>query len=373
MKKYLIILIGAMLFYVVLNNMINHKIKKEKNHEDDTPYGYANQEFLMLRDPKTNQIPPHIRELELKYAATLPKIETNLLYKGNKVKNVQALTWTERGPNNIGGRTRAIGIDVRTQTAPNITMIAGGASGGIWRSTDDGANWTEVSSPTPIPAVTCIAQDTRAGHEDTWYVGTGEYTSTAFDDKGQTDYYLGSGIFKSTDDGQTWSLLTSTQITQPQDKTQSAFSFVNGIAIDPSSGNIYAATYDGIQMSADAGGTWTPVLRDNSYFTRYSQVAVTSTGIVYATIGDNTLSAAGVYKSTDGTNFSKITSITLPSKYNRIVIGIAPSNQNIVYFFGDTPGSGQTGGGGKGMSLWKYDASGGTATDLSSNLPAADT
>ncbi len=368
MKKYLIILIGSMLFFLVLNNMANHKIKKVENHEDDSPYGYANQEFLMLRDPKTNQIPPHIRKLELKYAATLPKIEATVLYKGNSVKNAQALTWAERGPNNIGGRTRAIGIDVRTQN--NITIIAGGASGGIWRSTDDGASWTEVSTPTQIPAVTCIVQDTRAGHEDTWYVGTGEYASTAFDDKGGTNRYLGSGIFKSTDNGQSWSLLASTQITHPEDATQSDFSFVNGIALDPSSGNIYAATYGGIKQSTDGGASWNTVLTDNSYYPIYSQVAVTTTGIVYATIGDNTLSSAGIYKSTDGTNFSHISSITLPTTYNRIVIAIAPSNQNIVYFFGDTPGSGQAGSNGDGLSLWKYDDSGGgSATDLSSNLP----
>ena len=47
-------------------------------------------------------------------------------------------TWVKRGPINRGGRTRALGIDIRTQTPPNVTIIAGGVSGGIYKSTDNG-------------------------------------------------------------------------------------------------------------------------------------------------------------------------------------------------------------------------------------------
>ncbi len=79
-----------------------------------------------------------------------------------------------RGPINRGGRTRALGIDVRTQTAPNITIIAGGVSGGIFKSVDNGATWVNKLSPDVIHSVTCIAQDTRPGQENTWYAGTGE-------------------------------------------------------------------------------------------------------------------------------------------------------------------------------------------------------
>ena len=53
--------------------------------------------------------------------------------------------------------------------------------------------------------------------------------------------------------------------------------------------------------------------------------------------------------------------------YDRTVIGIAPSNENIVYFW-TYSGSGTTK-----TELWKYDASGaGTWTDLTTNLPAPD-
>src|SRR5206468_6485466 len=83
---------------------------------------------------------------------------------------LQPLVWTERGPNKVGGRTRAFAIDVANPT----TLLAGSVAGGIWRSTNDGASWSLRTSPGQIHSTTCIAQDRRAGKTTTWYVGTGE-------------------------------------------------------------------------------------------------------------------------------------------------------------------------------------------------------
>ncbi len=362
----LIIVLSGGLFFV---NAQTKNVTNLDRLDKEAEQAKQHQEFLMLRDPKTNAIPAHIRQLELKYAKTLPRRQEYVMMKGRSVKNVQSLTWTERGPNNIGGRTLAIGIDIKDTSI----VLAGSASGGIWRSTNSGASWTLVTSVSSPFAITALVQDTRSGKESTWYAGTGEYSGTEFDDKGQTNRYIGTGIYKSTDDGQSWSLLSSTAVTQPQDPTQSSFSFINSMAIDPSNNTndvVYAATYNGIYKSTDGGSTWNASLQDNQYYSPYSEVAVTSTGIVYATIGDSTLSAGGIYTSTNaGGTWTKITPSGLTS-YNRIVIGISPSNENIVYFFGDTPGEGKLGRSGDYMSLWKYDASTTGWTDLSSALPS---
>ena len=53
------------------------------------------------------------------------------------------LTWQQVGPDTLGGRTRALAVDV---TDVN-TLIAGAVSGGIWKSTDGGANWTQTLIP----------------------------------------------------------------------------------------------------------------------------------------------------------------------------------------------------------------------------------
>ena len=49
--------------------------------------------------------------------------------------------WNGIGPGNIGGRTRAIVFDPQD---PDI-MYAAGVAGGIWKSTDAGATWTQLS------------------------------------------------------------------------------------------------------------------------------------------------------------------------------------------------------------------------------------
>ncbi len=84
----------------------------------------------MLRDINTNRIPENILNLEQNFASKLPKdIEKD---------NPTSLVWSERGPNNVGGRTRALAGDVSN---PNI-IIAGGITGGIWRSANSGNSWT---------------------------------------------------------------------------------------------------------------------------------------------------------------------------------------------------------------------------------------
>ena len=68
-------------------------------------------------------VPKNIRTKELRFAQSLP----------NDLNNSN-LTWTTEGPFNVGGRTRALAFDINDEN----TLIAGGASGGIWRSTNLG-------------------------------------------------------------------------------------------------------------------------------------------------------------------------------------------------------------------------------------------
>lgn len=73
------------------------------------------------------------------------------------------------GPENIGGRTRALAIDVSDNTSN--TILAGGVSGGMWRSTNGGTSWTRVTTLPQLASVTTLAQDTRSGKTNIWYYG----------------------------------------------------------------------------------------------------------------------------------------------------------------------------------------------------------
>lgn len=144
-------------------------------------------------------------------------------------------TWTNRGPQNVGGRTRSLLIDPRNPNA----MLAGAVSGGLFRTSDGGQTWQVVNDFLPTLAIGSLARDPHS--PDVIYAGTGE---------GQFNFDAvnGAGIFKSTDNGQTWNLLPGT----------SDWSSVNRISIHPSSSGILLASlrYGGIERTTDGGQTW---------------------------------------------------------------------------------------------------------------------
>ncbi len=325
-------------------------------------------EFTRTRDPLTNSIPPDIRRLELKYARTLPTDMTNSLKKSG-VK-ITTSNWQLRGPYNQGGRSRALAADI---TNPNI-LLAGGASGGMWRSTDKGLSWTKVSDPQVLQSVSCVVQDTRNGKTNTWYYATGEGHSNLTILGTGNGELMGNGIFKSTDDGQTWTLLQSTATNSPN-QFISPLQIIWKIALDTtnySADIIYAAAQGAIYRSSDGGNSWNAVLGSNQNNSTYSDVEVTSGGDVYAVLSNGNVQ--GVWHSNDGINWTDITPSGFPSVYARMIIASAPTDKNILYLLANTPNTGMPGDPQDGTndyhSLWKYDASSQQWTDLTNNLPS---
>jgi hypothetical protein len=147
--------------------------------------------------------------------------------------------WVERGPDNLAGRSECIVID---PTNPSI-LYAGSAGGGVWKSTDGGASWTQrTDSQLATLAVGALTLDPK--NSSVIYAGTGEGLFNG-------DAIQGFGTYKSTDAGLTWTLLPST----------SKFGNVNKIAISPTDSNLIleATQYGGIRRSADGGVTWKTV------------------------------------------------------------------------------------------------------------------
>ncbi len=355
----------------------------ESDDEDEfeNPNERIEQEFQMLRDPVTNRIPSNIRAKELEWASRQPKIDLTTMDNSNL---------TERGPDNRGGRTRALGIDVRSASAAATTIIAGGVSGGIFKSTNNGTNWVNTFGTSQLRSVTCLAQDFRTAKEDTWYAGSGERFGNSAGLGGAS--FLGDGIYKSVDNGSSWSLLSSTSVFTPQSFTNE-FNFIFNVAIDPSTNTqdiVYAAACDVIKKSTNGGTNWTTVignLADNSA----TDVLVTSRGIVFATFSStNSDTAKGIYRSADkGVTWTKINPSFMPANYTRLVLASYPNPNQVrttgipvdtitrralIYVYGQTPGSGKVGdptNANEWVSLWKYNDSTHVWTDLSSNLPNA--
>ena len=162
----ILFLVGVILFWGCKQRSLSEKTINLSEKAENNWERRAKEEFDMLKNPVTGKIPDGIRRAELLEAATIPLKEEVSLMGGN--------AYSFQGPNNLGGRCRAVAYDVRFNGAGNRVVLAGGVSGGMFRSTDAGANWTRVSSLNSIHSVTAVAQDPRPGFQDTWYFGTGE-------------------------------------------------------------------------------------------------------------------------------------------------------------------------------------------------------
>ncbi len=316
--------------------------QEEREDKNTNPRARAEFEFNQLKDPATGKIPALIRQKELKFAEEhlVEKIESRPRFQRAQASSTSATneaTFQNFGPFHIGGRTRALAIDITDEN----NILAGGVSGGVWRSTDEGASWARTSGLTQHPAVTDIIQDTRNGKTNTWYYSTGEMLESSAEING--DFYFGNGIYKSEDNGVTWSPIAPTVIDgfgdTPGVVSQGDFTLVDELNIDvsnPSGTEIYAAGIGKIIRSEDGFETYQIVLGSNDD-ENWTDLEITSTGKVFAVIcnlspsGTNT--DQGLFESEDGVNWTKIDFPTgFPTTLLRAEMAIDPQNENRLYF-----------------------------------------
>ncbi|MEZ4672649.1 MAG: hypothetical protein R2932_00185 [Caldilineaceae bacterium] len=223
----------------------------------------------------------------------------------------------------VSGRTRAIVVDPRNS---NVVYI-GAAQGGVWKSTNGGDSWTPLTDNMPSLAIGALALDPQ--NPDILYAGTGEPTLGL-------DNYYGAGILKSTNGGQSWSVLGAERF---------AGMGIAKIIVDPTdSKTVYVASTRtgndgaafparGVFKSTDSGQSWEALLSCGDA----SCNGVTDFG--YAATNPPTLLAGtygfGVFRSTDGgANWQPIGS-GLPNpeqvSVQRVVLDVSPSNPNVVY------------------------------------------
>jgi hypothetical protein len=345
----------------------------EENEASDNPKARSDYEFNMLKNPYTNTIPVGRFEQELQQARSIYRKQLSM-------KTEASNAYTYQGPNNLGGRTRCVAYDVRFNGTSNQIILAGGVSGGIYKSTDNGATWVRKSSLTQLFSVTSIAQDPRPGFQDTWYYSTGEAIGNSASLSGS--FYFGNGIYKSTDNGETWTRLTNSNlgVLESFDARQD---LISKVIVNPSNGDVYFAAIDGIYKSSNGGVNWSGVLNSGAGSVgvwMVTDVVCTSTGRLYASFaGDGNASPTdvpGVWTSTTGSfgTWTKIAgsgAATNPAgwnptgNYSRIVLAIAPSNENILYALYDNYGSYPS----LEADFFRWDQSTSTWVDRSANLP----
>lgn len=151
-------------------------------------------------------------------------------------------------------------------TLPNGVMIAGTVSQGIFRSVDDGNNWTQVLNGFTTFNIYCLAIDK-----------TGNLLAGSYNGK----------LYKSTNQGLSWTSIDNNQIN----------SNIYDIAVN-SNGHIFLATTPGgVYRSTDEGNNWTQV-NDGILYTNAYAIAINDSDDLFVT-GDM---MGGIYRNTTNGN-----------------------------------------------------------------------
>ena len=232
-----------------------------------------------------------------------------------RTKTNGVIAWVERGPGNVPGRTRAL-LNVPGDATHN-TWLAGSATGGIWRTSDGGNSWSERSDDFPALPISSFA---CTDDGSVIYASTGEFVSSVYS-------AIGNGIFKSTDKGQTWQQLLSTN-NHPE------FSVVTRVITDPADGHVIVATTvphnlstdntSSIMRSSDGGITWTKPKEVTGIL---EQVIASPDDFDIQYVSQN---GVGVWKSTDGGVTWELSDEGM-TPHGRIELAISPVDPEKLY------------------------------------------
>jgi photosystem II stability/assembly factor-like uncharacterized protein len=304
-------------------------------HKMDNPDQAAFRDFLQTVDPVERRVP-----VERLYEAQ------NEIDK-NQYRSASKNQW-EQIPTDMGGRTRALAWDPNDPDTAKVW--AGSVSGGLWYNDNIysvTSSWISVDDFWPSLSVSSIAFDPN--NTETMYVGTGEAETAViiYRESGGR----GAGIMKSSDGGQTFSLLEST----------SNFFYVTDVVVRDEFGEsvIYAGVSSGIYMgevhntspsnglyrSTDGGETWEQVLPEiNGEVPPVSDIELSANGRMFVGTMNNVDGEKGsVIFTSDWGTFGSWTAyndiadqIASNPEFNitgRVKIAAAPSDANIVYAF----------------------------------------
>ena len=232
------------------------------------------------------------------------------------------------GPAFMSGRIADIAIHPENN---NIWYVAVG-SGGVWKTVNSGVTWSPIFDGQKVYSTGCITIDPNNPH--TIWLGTGENI-------GGRHVAFGDGIYKSTDDGQSWE---NTGLKKSE--------HISKIIVNPDNSDIiYVAAQGplwapggerGFYKSTDGGKSWKRTLGDDQW-TGVTDIAIdpANPDRIYAATWQRhrTIAAymgggpeSGVYKSEDGGNTWKKLTKGLPSgKPGKIGLAVSPQKTDIIY------------------------------------------
>ena len=248
------------------------------------------------------------------------------------------LPWQFVGPTNVSGRMTD--VEVVTPKGENYTIYVAGASGGIWKTENEGTSWKPIFENAMSTSIGDLALDPQ--DQNIIWAGTGEGNIFR---SSQT----GAGIYKSTDGGESWEHLglvntntISRIIVHPKN---------SDIVYVAASGHEWTNSEDrGVYKTTDGGKTWNKILYiDEKTAANDLVMHPTNPDIIYASTwqrirkkyndprSEKDYSGSGIHKTTDGGKTWKEINVGLPTaEYRgRIGIDLCLTKPDIIYAFVD--------------------------------------
>lgn len=286
------------------------------------------------------------------------KLYRNAVGSGGAGSNAKAVNsvWIERGPYNVGGRTRAIMFDPNDTNGKRV--FAGGISGGLWKNEDitlAASEWMPINDFLANTSISCITADPN--NPQVFYAGTGE---------SMTSDAIGAGVWKTTNGGATWTQIFNPAVTYTSNGRRNGIFYVNDIKVRNNGGvsevfvgvsggsvdGTLSGYYDtGLYKSTDGGSSFT---RLPGFFLTTSgstglaihhaiqQIEIAADNAVWVstrTSGFSGINSGGkIFRSTDGTNFTNIYNANIPG--SRVQFTLSKTNPAKAY--GLLQGSGST-------------------------------
>ncbi len=237
-------------------------------------------------------------------------------YINSKSFSATGGTWTNIGIDSMGGKGDGLGrlncISFHPSN-PNIFWV-GSPSGGIWRTTNGGYNWTILNNNMSVLGVSDIAVPNNFATSNTMYIATGDR------DKGSlySDIHNSIGVYKSTNGGTNW---FETGLTYDVSSNK----FVYRLLIHPDSSEVlYASSSDGIYKTTNGGTDWERV--QHMEFSDMEFKPGNPNTIYASSLGYDT---TYVYKTTNGGQDWTYTCVT--TEAIRSEISVTTANSSIIY------------------------------------------